>query len=106
MNYKDKYIILLLFPDILSNIKFPNKITNKLKRKYKIIELKYDFNDSELKNKFKLEDLQFENIAKNIYDNLDKDIDYTTIGFNQGCHICNYFSNKYKKIELRNYYIC
>ena len=93
----NKYII-LLFPDVLSNIKFPNKIINKLKRKYKIIDLKYDFNDSELKNKFKLEDLQFENIAKNIYDNLDKDINYITIGFNQGCHICNYFSNKYKKI--------
>jgi len=90
--------IILLFPDILSNIKLPSKIINKLKRKYKIIELNYDFNDSELKNKFKLEDLQFENIAKNIYDNLDKNNNYITIGFNQGCHICNYFSNKYKKI--------
>ena len=90
--------IILLFPDILSTIKFPKKIINKLKKKYKLIELNYEFNDDTLKNKFKLEDLNFENITKNIYDNLNKNDNYITIGFNQGCHICNFFSNKYKKI--------
>ena len=52
----NKLALFLLIVTFLNTCGNPNKITNKLKRKYKIIELKYDFNDSELKNKFKLED--------------------------------------------------
>lgn len=94
---KSKYVI-LLFPDILSDNEFPKKIINKIKNNYSVIQLNYEFNNKKLEDKFNLEDLEFENIAKNIYNNLDKNSNYITIGLNQGCHICNFFSNKYKKI--------
>jgi hypothetical protein len=88
---KNEYI--LLFPDILSNITLPKKLINKITKKYNLININYKF-----ENNFKLEDLLFENIIKSIYNKLDKNKKYIAIGLNQGCHICNYFSNKYKKI--------
>lgn len=91
-----KNISILLFADILSDITLPKKVINKIKKKYNVININYIFND--LQNEFKIEDLLFENIAKKIYDTLDKNKKYITIGLNQGCHICNFFSNKYKKL--------
>jgi len=89
---KNEYI--LLFPDIVSgNNTLPKKLINKITKKYNLININYKF-----ENNFKLEDLLFENIIKSIYNKLDKNKKYIAIGLNQGCHICNYFSNKYKKI--------
>jgi hypothetical protein len=87
---------ILLFADILSNINFPKKILNTIKKKYNVININYTFND--LKIFDNLDDLLFENVTKNIYNMLDKNNKYITIGINQGCHICNFFSNKYKNI--------
>jgi hypothetical protein len=47
--------------------------------------------------KFTIEDLQFENYTKWIYNQIDPDLEYIAIGLDQGCHFAKYFCNQYAK---------
>ena len=44
---------------------------------------------------FTIEDLQFENYAKWVYNQIDHNKKYITIGLDQGCHFAKYFCNQY-----------
>lgn len=44
---------------------------------------------------FTIEDLQFENYAKWVYEQIDKNKKYISIGLDQGCHFAKYFCNRY-----------
>lgn len=47
---------------------------------------------------FKIEDLEFENYAEWIYNQIEyKDEKFIVIGFEQGCHHAKFFANKYYK---------
>ena len=44
---------------------------------------------------FTIEDLQFENYAKWVYEQIDTGDRYIVIGLDQGCHHAKFFANKY-----------
>jgi len=44
---------------------------------------------------FTIEDLQFENYSKWVYDQIDPNKKYIAIGLDQGCHFAKYFCNMY-----------
>ena len=44
---------------------------------------------------FTIEDLQFENYSKGVYEQIDPNKKYIAIGLDQGCHFAKHFCNKY-----------
>lgn len=92
-NYKDNKFI-ILFPDINGNITVYDQLLSQLNiNTTNIIKIKYIFTNST----YNLDDLLFENIAKHVTTLLNKNHKYIVIGIEQGCHLANYFSNKYPK---------
>jgi hypothetical protein len=110
----------ILFGDVMTghqvwfHDKGNNKIdfVKKLKKLGDVIILKPDYvnfmNYTKVKNdgnwfyksgiketNFTIEDLQFENYSKWVYNQIDPNKKYIAIGLDQGCHFAKYFCNKY-----------
>lgn len=84
---------IILFPDLLTNKQYPKHFLKKIKN-YNITTFNYLFNEP-YKTKFNLSNLQFENVAKYVYNLIDPTKKYIVFGLNQGCALASYFSNKY-----------
>jgi hypothetical protein len=94
-------IIILHVPTVFHKPRVPKDLKPTIKELSKIGKIhNYFFKFSYYKNKFNLEDIEFENACLDIY-NTFKDLDnFLIIAINHACPYGLYFTNKYPKKSL------